>query len=355
MSQSVLAGESPFSPASMASLSAFPGMGLMSGFSKLPLGMPFGALPNFSMSNPMLGLTGFMPGLSPLGKESESKKEKHSPSSKKESSSSRHESKSPSSSQTPHPSFPMLYNPLMLMSNPLLAAQAQAGLNFSLPSSLPSSFAALAQSGLMNGKGDSDLEDREPGEVGRFARGDPKDQEMAQDLSVRVEAHSHHSKRRHMDSSSERSKERRRISSIDEQDQPTDLSMKSKPKESPVRESVKDYSEPKDYTKKNKIQGSFKLNKIVDTLKDKVNKMEDRGQGSGVREKKDKKSKLDSILMKIAKEKDVSVSALNEMEVMDTSAKGDNSAKLDESVGSVNEDLDGSRVEMASETERDSS
>ncbi|KAK3086718.1 hypothetical protein FSP39_022463 [Pinctada imbricata] len=353
LSQSVL-GDSPFSSASMAGLSGFPGMGLMSSFNKLPLGMPFGALPNFSMSNPMMGLAGFMPGFTPpsLGKEAESKKEKHSPSSKKESSSSRHESKSPSSSQTPHPSFPFLYNPLMLMSNPLLAAQAQ-GLNFSLPSTLPSSFAALAQSNMMNGKGDSDLEDREPGEVGgRFGRGDPKDQDVAQDLSVRVEAHSHHSKSRHLDTSQERrSKDRLSISSLDDQDQPTDLSMKSKSKESPARDSHRDGNEPKDFTKtKNKIQGSFKLNKIVDTLKDKVNKMEDKVVSG--REKKDRKSKLDSILMKIAKEKDVSVSALNDMDVVDTSAKTANSEKSGKS--SVSDDSENGQTESG-DVDKDSS
>lgn len=288
----------------------------MSGFGKMPMGMPFGTLPNLGLTNPMLaGFAGLMPGLSPssLAKamESDTRKDK-SPSSSKESS----KSKSPSSSQTPHPSFPMLYNPLLF--NPLLAAQAQ-GLNFSLPTSLPSSFASLAQSGLINGQGDSDLEE---GEIKRYSQAEHHDQEMAQDLSVRrKEAHSHHRKRK----SYEMSRPAETASIRDDQDQTAclDLSVKSKPKDSPRASDLSSRTHstpesPKDSSKtKNKIQGSFKLDKILDTLKDKVNKMEDKPVKK--EKDKDKESKLNSILMKIAKEKDVDVNTLNSMAVPETS------------------------------------
>ncbi|XP_061162484.1 chromodomain-helicase-DNA-binding protein 8-like [Saccostrea echinata] len=313
-----LLSDNPYSAASLAaSMSAFPGLGLMSGFGKMPLGMPFGTLPNLGLTNPMLaGFAGLMPGLSPStmakSMESETRKEK-SPSSSKESS----KSKSPSSSQTPHPSFPMLYNPLLF--NPLLAAQAAQGLNFSLPTSLPSSFASLAQSGLVNGQGDSDLEE---GEIKRYSQAEHREQEMAQDLSVRrKEAHSHHRKRK----SYEVSRPAEAASVRDDQDQAAclDLSIKSKPKDSPKASDMSSRSHstsesPKDSSKtKNKIQGSFKLDKILDTLKDKVNKMEDKPVKK--EKDKDKESKLNSILMKIAKEKDVDVNTLNSMAVSDTS------------------------------------
>ncbi|XP_056009130.1 chromodomain-helicase-DNA-binding protein 8-like isoform X4 [Ostrea edulis] len=314
---SSLLSDNPYSAASLAaSMSAFPGLGLMSGFGKMPMGMPFGTLPNLGLTNPMLaGFAGLMPGLSPssLAKamESDTRKDK-SPSSSKESS----KSKSPSSSQTPHPSFPMLYNPLLF--NPLLAAQAQ-GLNFSLPTSLPSSFASLAQSGLINGQGDSDLEE---GEIKRYSQAEHHDQEMAQDLSVRrKEAHSHHRKRK----SYEMSRPAETASIRDDQDQTAclDLSVKSKPKDSPKASDLSSRTHstpesPKDSSKtKNKIQGSFKLDKILDTLKDKVNKMEDKPVKK--EKDKDKESKLNSILMKIAKEKDVDVNTLNSMAVPETS------------------------------------
>lgn len=313
---SSLLSDNPYSAASLAaSMSAFPGLGLMSGFGKMPMGMPFGTLPSLGLANPMLaGFAGLMPGLSPsLAKamESEARKDK-SPGSSKESS----KSKSPSSSQTPHPSFPMLYNPLLF--NPLLAAQAAGGLNFSLPTSLPSSFASLAQPGLVNGQGDSDLEE---GEIKRYSQGEHNEQEIAQDLSVRrKEAHSHHRKRK----SYEASHSAVTKSSRDEdQSACLDLSIKSKPRESPKASEVSSRSHsasesPKDSSKtKNKIQGSFKLDKILDTLKDKVNKMEDKPIKK--ERDKDKESKLNSILMKIAKEKDVDVNTLNTMDTAEAS------------------------------------
>lgn len=299
MSSSLLS-ENPFAAVSMAGLSAFPAASLMSGFPKLPIGMPFGALPNIGMGNPLLGLSGFgIPGLnmaSVLSKssESESKKDKDVSPNKKEQSKS--ESKSPSSI-TPHPSFPMLYNPLMF--NPLLAAQAaqaaQAqGLNFSLPTSLPTSFATLAQAGLMNGQGDSDLEE---GEIKRYSK---VEQDAAEDLSVksssakrskedRHERHHRHKRERHHDKSVSK------ISVSHFQDEPTDLSMKPKSSSHIDSQKSSNSSTPKESSNKmkTKIQSSFKLNKIVDSLKDKVQKMETKT------DLKDKRSKLDDILSRM--------------------------------------------------------
>lgn len=286
LTSSLLGSDIPFSAASLAGLTGFPSPSLMSGLHKLPLGMPFGALPNFG--NPLLGMAGYLPGLTPPhSKESESSsKDGKSPKAKD---SGKSESKSPS---IPHPSFPFMYNPMLL--NPLFAAQAQS-LGFSLPTSLPTSFGALAHSGLVNGStGDSDLEE---GEIKRYSHKEKRSsssshQDLPQDLSVK----SKHSERSH---SSKHDKHHRsaskHYSTTSMQDEPTDLSMKAK---EPTDLSVKSkHSSSESSKSKPKIQSSFKLSKIVDSLKDKVNKMEDRSR-------KDKKSKLDSILNKLVEEKE---------------------------------------------------
>lgn len=381
----------------MAGFSGLASPALMAGFHKLPLGMPFGSLPPLGMTNPMLGLAGFMPGLptSSLPQEFDCKNDT-SPNKKDKS-----DSKSSSSTTTPHPSFPnLMYNPLMF--NPLLAAQAQH-LGFSLPTSLPTSFASLAaQSAMVNGQGgDSDLEE---GEIKRYPS--KLQQDMAQDLSVKKSSGAQPPKRRR-----EEKQQLSRSKILLDQEQPCDLSMKSKPKEHAVykerehrkephrehgklvhkehhkiphrevrehskeshhrehvreshhkehvreshhkehvrdshhgreshhrehdrdshhreqgreshskdqhhteghrvyskdlhRDQHKDLTLPpsqkdsKDYTKvKTKIQSSFKLSKIVDSLKDKVKKMEDKGKG--------RRSKLDSIVGKLGSSADI--------------------------------------------------
>ncbi|XP_071173454.1 chromodomain-helicase-DNA-binding protein 8-like isoform X4 [Mytilus edulis] len=293
LSSSMMGSDIPFSAASLAGLSGFhsPGLMSMSGLPKLPLGMPFGALPNFGLGNPLLGMAGYLPGLTAShSKDTESSsKDRKSPKCKE---SSKSESKSPS---IPHPSFPFMYNPMLL--NPLFAAQAQS-LGFSLPTSLPTSFGALAHSGLMNGStADSDLEE---GEIKRFSQKERRGsssglQDAPQDLSVKAKHHheggsKHRREKKHSSHSSDHhdksSSASKQYSASIQQDEPTDLSMKSKP------------STPDSAKSKPKIQSSFKLSKIVDTLKDKVNKMEDRSR-------KDRKSKLDSILNKLVEDKEL--------------------------------------------------
>ncbi|CAC5413135.1 CHD9 [Mytilus coruscus] len=291
LSSSLMGSDIPFSAASLAGLSGFhnPSLMSMSGLPKLPLGMPFGALPNFGLGNPLLGMAGYLPGLTAShSKDTESSsKDRKSPKCKE---SSKSESKSPS---IPHPSFPFMYNPMLL--NPLFAAQAQS-LGFSLPTSLPTSFGALAHSGLMNGStADSDLEE---GEIKRFSQKERRGsssglQDAPQDLSVKAkhqhDSAKHRREKKHSSHSSDHDKllsASKQYSASLQQDEPTDLSMKSKP------------STPDSAKSKPKIQSSFKLSKIVDTLKDKVNKMEDRSR-------KDRKLKLDSILNKLVEDKEL--------------------------------------------------
>ena len=285
ITSSLLGSDIPFRTASLAGLSGFANPSLMSGLPKLPLGMPFGALPNFG--NPLLGMAGYLPGLTPPhSKDSESSsKDSKSPKSKD---SSKSESKSPS---IPHPSFPFMYNPMLL--NPLFAAQAQS-LGFSLPTSLPTSFGALAHSGLVNGStGDSDLEE---GEIKRYSHKERRSSssghlDLPQDLSVKTK----HSERSHSSKHDKHRSASKHYSASNVQDEPTDLSMKTK---EPADLSVKSKHISSEACKsKPKIQSSFKLSKIVDSLKDKVNKMEDRSR-------KDKKSKLDSILNKLVEDKE---------------------------------------------------
>lgn len=179
-------GDFPFPlMGSMGGLSAasLASAGLMANFPKLPLNVPFGALPNLSMTNPMLGLGGFgLPGIpvssaaaaavASMSEAADDKKQKESKSTEKE----RKSPKSSSSNPTPHPSFPIMYNPLLY--NPLFAAQGLR--NFTLPPNLPTSFASLAQAGFSNGM--ADMEAEEEGEV-KYYKDDAQNE--AQDLSVR--------------------------------------------------------------------------------------------------------------------------------------------------------------------------
>ncbi|KAL5021350.1 hypothetical protein ScPMuIL_000505 [Solemya velum] len=249
--------------AQMNAFASLGNAGLLPGFPKMPMNMPFGALPNLGLSNPMLGIPGFsIPGfaLPSLGKstESESKKDLKTPE-KKDSEKKDSRSPSCSSATTPHPSFPIMYNPLMY--SPLLAAQGMR--NMTLPSGIPTSFASLAQSSVLNGQADSETEE---GEIKRHSlshkrtsvsRSHPQD--VAEDLSFKKTSHAE--KHRHAEKTETHSTKKEKSALLEKsvEDQPTDLSMKSK---------------PKDYKNKQKILNSNKLSKIVDSLKDKVLKLE---------------------------------------------------------------------------------
>lgn len=260
----LLSNELATQAAQMNAFASLGNAGLLPGFPKMPMNMPFGALPNLGLSNPMLGIPGFsLPGFAmpSLGKstESESKKDLKTPEKKD---SQKKELKSPSCSSattTPHPSFPILYNPLMY--NPLLAAQGLR--NMTLPTGIPTSFASLAQSSMLNGQADSETEE---GEIKRHSLSHKKEpvsqshpQDVAEDLSFKKTSHTE--KHRHTEKTESHSAKKDKSAVLEKsvQDQPTDLSMKAKPKES---------------KNKQKIFNSNKLSKIVDSLKDKVLKLE---------------------------------------------------------------------------------
>ncbi|KAL3860710.1 hypothetical protein ACJMK2_010796 [Sinanodonta woodiana] len=273
-SHSIFAGDqltaAAAAAASMNALSGFPGAGMLTDFSKLPLNMPFGAL---GLGSTLFGLPGFglsgLPVSSSVSKlDSDSKGIDSITSRKGESASS--SSTQSSSTSTPHPSFPLLYNPLYY--NSLLASQglASAG-HFQLTGSHPSAFASLAQGSFLNGKIQSESE--KDSKLKKSSSN--KKEDKAQDLSFKKafdlslpqkdkhikEAHSHSAPSPHQ-----------KYHSSSLQDAPTDLSMKPKQNVSetkPIKEKVKS---------KSKIFNSLKLNKIVDSLKDRVLKMEDKSK-----------------------------------------------------------------------------
>ena len=169
--------------AAAAGMGAYTGMNaLMPGFPKLPFPMGYGGLAGLNMAS-MYGLGsrfGLLPGALPgkSGEESEEKEAGETEDSKSPSKS-KASATSSSSSTTPHPSFPFMYNPMMF--NPLLA---QSMGSFSLPSTLPTSFATLAQAGSsgINGVEDSDADNIEQSEPTDLTE---HEQEVAQDLSVK--------------------------------------------------------------------------------------------------------------------------------------------------------------------------
>lgn len=274
VSHSMLGTSDPHAAAALAaSMEAMNAAQLMAaGIPKLPL--PFGSLPGLGMPNPLFGLSGLgipgLPGTPPLSKDSDSKRKDPE---EKESTS--------GESKSPHPSFPMLYNPLLY--NPLFAAQGLAG--FPLPTSLSSQLPGLS-SRLINGHAQSDSEE-EP-KVSKSRRASEQlEQDEAEDLSVKSEKkvienlQEAHSSGKHKPESV-----------LDESEQPCDLSMKSKPKEEP----------------KTKIIGSDKLSRIVDSLKDRVNKMDGKPvTGLTDKVKEGKKSKLDSLLFSLSQDKQLSL------------------------------------------------
>jgi hypothetical protein len=267
-------------------MGALAGAGMLPGGYKFPLNIPFGALPNLGMTNPMLGLAGFpglaglsMPEMMEAAEAMQGKDSKSSPN-KKEGRHKHHSKPSTSSVNIPHPSFPLLYNPLMY--NPLLAAQGLR--NFTLPTSVSSSFASLAQSAAMvNGMAGmvappgSDSEDEakaqrklyEKERERQLERQQERQQDRAEDLSVHKPSSA--SPRKHHDRHKHRHREHRDGSHSSHspnkplavQEAPTDLSMKPK------------QHKDQQYTRtKPKILSSNKLSRIVDSLKDKVMKME---------------------------------------------------------------------------------
>lgn len=251
-----------------ASMEAMNAAQLMAaGFGKLPL--PFGSIPGLGLS-PMLGLQGFgFPGMSssPVPEKSESK-HKESKGSKEDG----EKSKDEDTSSSPHPSFPLMYNPLLF--NPaLLAAQGLA--NFPLPTSL-----AGMDSSLINGHTPSKEETssgRSSSSVKSRHVSEYSDLSLAEDLSVRkkskppientTEAHSSGKSKLKLDVS------------LDGEDMPCDLSMKSKTKED---------------KSKQKICSSDKLSRIVDTLKFRVNKMDEKPQKD--EDKESKRHSIDAVL-----------------------------------------------------------
>ena len=267
ISHSMLGTSDPHAAAAMAAtLEAMNAAQLMAaGFPKLPL--PFASLPpGLGLTNPLLGLSGLgIPGLPttpPLSsKDSDSKRKDLED-----------KEGSKGDSKSPHPSFPMMYNPLLY--NPLLAAQGLGG--FPLPTSLSS---PGLSSRLINGHAQSDSED-EP-KLSRSRRTSERvEQNEAEDLSVRSEKkvienlHEAHSSGKHKPEPV-----------MDDSEQPCDLSMKSKSKEEPGT----------------KIIGSDKLSRIVDSLKDRVNKMDGKPvTNMSEKVKEGKKSKLDSLLFSLA-------------------------------------------------------
>ncbi|XP_053402464.1 chromodomain-helicase-DNA-binding protein 8-like isoform X5 [Mercenaria mercenaria] len=271
LSHPMLGTSDPHQAAAIAaSMEAMNAAQLMAaGFGKLPL--PFGSIPGLGL-NPMLGLQGFgFPGMSgsPVPEKSESK-HKETKGSKEDSEKPKEDEKSSS----PHPSFPLMYNPLLF--NPaLLAAQGIA--NFPLPTSL-----AGMESSLINGHtlskeetatSSSSSSSRKSRHVSEYS-----EQNLVEDLSVRSKSKPviENTTAAH---SSGKSKAKMDVS-FDSDDMPCDLSMKPKAKEE---------------KSKQKICSSDKLSRIVDTLKFRVNKMDEKPQKSES-DKDNRRHSIDAVL-----------------------------------------------------------
>ena len=269
LSHSMLGTSDPHAAAALAaSMEAMNAAQLMAaGIHKLPL--PFGTLPGLGLGNPLLGLSGLgIPGLqgsSPLSKDSESKRKDLED-----------KEGSKGDNKSPHPSFPMLYNPLLY--NPLFAAQSLG--SFPLPTSLSSPIPGLS-SKLINGHTHSDSEE-EP-KISRSRKASEQyDQDEAEDLSVKSEKKVVENVTQAHSSGIHKTE-----TVLDDSEQPCDLSMKSKPKEEV----------------KPKIIGSDKLSRIVDSLKDRVNKMDDKPvKVLSDKEKGVKKNKINSLLFSLSQE-----------------------------------------------------
>ena len=297
--------------ASMAGMAGFPGAASMmaAGFPKLPMGMPFANLAGLGMTNPMLGLAaagfplaGFpLPGM--LGKEGDDGKDGGGSGSKDKAaanaSSEASSSASPSSSTaSPHPSFPgFFFNPMAF--NPLLAGQLG---NFPM-----ANFSSLAHMAALNGLPDGGVAKEELLAAARKesktekAHSFSKSEKGRQDLTKIVEKIKDMS--RMGASSSTSSSSSQKASSVGQdltmktlrdsspspahsrgsrpssassasQDQATDLSIKARPSpalapSTPTPTPAPAHT-PSPVKSKNKIHKSFSLNKIVDSLKEKI-------------------------------------------------------------------------------------
>lgn len=283
LSHSMLGGADPHQAAALAaSMEAMNAANLM-GFGKLPL--PFASLPGIGL-NPMLGLSGFgFPNLtgSPLPEKSDSK-HKESKGSKDEG----EKSKEKDETASPHPSFPMMFNPLLY--NPaLLAAHGLA--NFPLPTSM-----AGLDSSLLNGHSSAKEETATSSTSSKSSRHSSEPildkRDAPEDLSIKRKVIIENTTEAH---SSGKSKLVKDVSFDD--DMPCDLSMKPRPKES------------KEEKSKQKICSSDKLSRIVDTLKFRVNKMDEKS--SKVLED-ERKSSLDALLQMKEKESEMNLSKKDE-------------------------------------------
>lgn len=281
--------------AGMAGMPGFPGAGMLAGFPKLPLGMPFPNMAGLGLTNPMLGLAGFplagfaLPGA--LGKaegEGEASTSKES-NSKNTGSVKTSESSGSSSTSTasPHPSFPNFYfNPVLY--NPLLAGGLR---NFPM-----ANFPNLSHMATLNGQSETGASESQPlstkkekklsEKIRELFKSNEKVQnvnrlsERAGDMSrtcgkasdVSKPSGESQSLSKSSDAAQDLSVKRVRVSSSPTvnvnssvQEQATDLSLRRKPS------SLSSTSKSK-----NKIFSSLKLNKIVDSLKDKVMKIEEK-------------------------------------------------------------------------------
>lgn len=296
LSHSMLGADPHQAAALAASMEAMNAANLM-GFGKFPL--PFSAIPGLGL-NPMLGLAGFgFPGLpgSPLA-EKESK-HKEGKGSKDDGDKSKEDEKSAS----PHPSFPLMYNPLLY--NPALLAAHGLG-NFPLPTSLAGSLAGL-DSSLLNGHTSGKEETATSSTSSKSSRHSSEQAldklEAPEDLSIKRKSVVENTTEAH---SSSKSKPMRDVSFDD--DMPCDLSMKPRPKES------------KEEKSKQKICSSDKLSRIVDTLKCRVNKMDEKS--SKVLED-ERKSGLDAVLNLKDKESEPGSSRREESRSSGSSSKKD--------------------------------
>ncbi|XP_041376531.1 chromodomain-helicase-DNA-binding protein 8-like isoform X2 [Gigantopelta aegis] len=296
-------------PGSLSAMAGFPvTAGLMGAFPKLPLNMPFGALPNLALPNPMLSLGGLgLPGF-PLT--SALTKTTDSDGKDKTSGDKDGDVKSDlSSTSSPHPSFPSFYyNPLMY--NPLLAAQGLPG--FPIPTSLSASLAGLVNPGAINGRLESEedeeqrLEKETLEKIKEFSHKKAKlsnyeSGEKSHSLQRKSDDHRSHSssskgdrhhsksetkaedlsmKKRHSHNSTSEVKAPlivpTRTPSLVPQEEATDLSIKTKTKHILNTDNLKVIKDLKIKKSKSKMFSSSKLSKIVDSLKDKVMKIEKR-------------------------------------------------------------------------------
>ena len=284
--------------AGMAGMAGFPGAaGLMAGgFPKFPMGMPFANLAGLGMTNPMLGLAaaaaGFqLPGFPVPGKEGEegqeggSKDKAPSTSTATTSAADTTTTSSASAAAAPHPSFPgFFFNPMAF--NPLLASQLR---NYPIPG-----FPNLAQHvAALNGLSEGAVEDEYPPASRKEKKSHMLSKsEKGHDLTRVVEkirdmsrssVSSHHKsssssssgagvqdltmKRAKNSSPSpahSKGSKASSTSSTPAQDQATDLSIKVRPSPSPTSATTPTGKS------KNKIHKSFSLNRIVDSLKEKI-------------------------------------------------------------------------------------